>query len=146
MACERTERNMVYAVKEIFKTLQGEGAMSGRAAVFCRFAGCNLWSGREQDRAKAQCTFCDTDFIGTDGENGGKFKTAESLATEIARIWQGDRANRFVVFTGGEQPYMQKALSSLLKPTAQYLPLPELTGCVSAPKVPIPLLYSPATN
>ncbi len=97
---------MVYAVKEIFKTLQGEGAMSGRAAVFCRFAGCNLWSGREEDRAKAQCTFCDTDFIGTNGINGGKFTTAKALAAEIARIWQGERTHRFVVFTGGE-PLLQ---------------------------------------
>jgi 7-carboxy-7-deazaguanine synthase len=97
---------MTYAVKEIFKTLQGEGAMSGRAAVFCRFAGCNLWSGREQDRASAHCTFCDTDFIGTNGVNGGKFKTAQALAAELVRVWEGDEANRFVVFTGGE-PLLQ---------------------------------------
>jgi 7-carboxy-7-deazaguanine synthase len=97
---------MTYAVKEIFKTLQGEGSMSGRAAVFCRFAGCNLWSGREQDRASAPCTFCDTDFIGTDGLNGGKFKTADALAAELARVWQGGTENRFVVFTGGE-PLLQ---------------------------------------
>jgi 7-carboxy-7-deazaguanine synthase len=97
---------MVYAVKEIFKTLQGEGAHAGRAAVFCRFAGCNLWSGREQDRAAAVCKFCDTDFVGTDGLNGGKFDTATALALEIARIWGDDRSHRFVVCTGGE-PLLQ---------------------------------------
>ena len=74
---------MTYSVKEIYYTLQGEGAQSGRPAVFCRFAGCNLWSGLEADRAEAVCTFCDTDFIGTDGENGGKFTTAEELADKI---------------------------------------------------------------
>ena len=97
---------MTYAVKEIFKTLQGEGAHAGRAAVFCRFAGCTLWSGREQDRAAAVCKFCDTDFVGTDGLNGGKFDTAGSLASEIARIWGSDRRHRFVVCTGGE-PLLQ---------------------------------------
>ncbi|MCA2411248.1 7-carboxy-7-deazaguanine synthase [Rhizobium leguminosarum] len=97
---------MTYAVKELFKTLQGEGAHAGRAAVFCRFAGCNLWSGREQDRHSAVCKFCDTDFIGIDGEGGGKFQTATDLATAIAQTW-GDRPDRrFVVFTGGE-PLLQ---------------------------------------
>lgn len=96
---------MSYAVKEIFKTLQGEGAMSGRAAVFCRFAGCNLWSGREEDRGEAICTFCDTDFVGMNGENGGRY-TAQDLAATITRIWEGGRAHRFVVFTGGE-PLLQ---------------------------------------
>ncbi|MBY3235259.1 7-carboxy-7-deazaguanine synthase [Rhizobium laguerreae] len=97
---------MTYAVKELFKTLQGEGAQAGRAAVFCRFAGCNLWSGREQDRHSAVCKFCDTDFIGIDGEGGGKFQTATDLATAIAQTW-GDRTERrFVVFTGGE-PLLQ---------------------------------------
>lgn len=97
---------MTYAVKELFKTLQGEGAQAGRAAVFCRFAGCNLWSGREQDRHSAVCKFCDTDFIGIDGEGGGKFQTATDLATAIAQTW-GDRPDRrFVVFTGGE-PLLQ---------------------------------------
>jgi 7-carboxy-7-deazaguanine synthase len=95
-----------YAVKEIFKTLQGEGAQAGRAAVFCRFAGCNLWSGREQDRAEAVCTFCDTDFVGTDGPGGGRFSTAEGLADAIARIWGGAVERRMVVFTGGE-PLLQ---------------------------------------
>ncbi|WP_459614417.1 7-carboxy-7-deazaguanine synthase [Bordetella sp. 2513F-2] len=97
---------MTYAAKEIFKTLQGEGAHAGRAAVFCRFAGCNLWSGREADRASAACTFCDTDFVGTDGEGGGKFASAAALADAIAAAWGGAPARRYVVFTGGE-PLLQ---------------------------------------
>jgi 7-carboxy-7-deazaguanine synthase len=97
---------MTYAVKELFKTLQGEGAQSGRAAVFCRFAGCNLWSGREEDRAEAVCRFCDTEFVGTDGEGGGKFATALELADAIARTWNGSSERRYVVFTGGE-PLLQ---------------------------------------
>jgi 7-carboxy-7-deazaguanine synthase (Cx14CxxC type) len=98
---------MSYAVKEIFKTLQGEGGQAGRVAVFCRFAGCNLWSGREQDRSDAVCRFCDTDFVGTDGENGGRFADAASLAGTVAAIWGSeDRARRFVVCTGGE-PLLQ---------------------------------------
>ncbi|MBV8605665.1 MAG: 7-carboxy-7-deazaguanine synthase [Pelomonas sp.] len=98
----------MYSVKEIFYTLQGEGAQAGRAAVFCRFAGCNLWSGREQDRAGAVCTFCDTDFVGTDGQNGGKFATAEALADAVASFWPADAAGgrRYVVCTGGE-PLLQ---------------------------------------
>jgi len=98
---------MSYAVKEMFYTLQGEGLRAGRPAVFCRFAGCNLWSGREEDRATAQCTFCDTQFVGTDGDGGGKFETAELLATAIAAQWPttGEGA-RYVVFTGGE-PLLQ---------------------------------------
>jgi len=95
-----------YAVKEIFKTLQGEGAQMGRAAVFCRFAGCNLWSGREADRASSVCTFCDTDFVGIDGTSGGRFPDAESLADAIATEWAGPSANRYVVLTGGE-PLLQ---------------------------------------
>ncbi|MCQ8895087.1 7-carboxy-7-deazaguanine synthase [Limnobacter humi] len=93
-----------YSVKELFFTLQGEGAQAGRAAVFCRFAGCNLWSGREEDRAAAVCQFCDTDFIGTDGAGGGKFKTAASLAMAISQTYQGARGGQkpYVVFTGGE--------------------------------------------
>jgi 7-carboxy-7-deazaguanine synthase len=95
-----------YAVKEIFKTLQGEGAQAGRAAVFCRFAGCNLWSGREEDRAGAVCPFCDTDFVGTDGPGGGRFGTAELLAAAVEETWAGLEPRRFVVFTGGE-PLLQ---------------------------------------
>lgn len=98
---------MSYSVKEIFYTLQGEGARAGRPAVFCRFAGCNLWSGREEDRAKAVCKFCDTDFVGIDGERGGKFADGESLAARIDGQWPKDRAlNKYVVFTGGE-PLLQ---------------------------------------
>jgi 7-carboxy-7-deazaguanine synthase (Cx14CxxC type) len=95
-----------YAVKEIFLTLQGEGAHAGRAAVFCRFAGCNLWSGREQDRASAICQFCDTDFVGTDGTLGGRYASADELADTVAAQWTGNNANRYVVLTGGE-PMLQ---------------------------------------
>ena len=97
---------MSYAVKEIFKTLQGEGAQAGRAAVFCRFAGCNLWSGREQDRADAACTFCDTDFVGLDGEGGGRFADADALADAVARAWGAAPGRPYVVCTGGE-PLLQ---------------------------------------
>jgi len=99
---------MTYAVKEIFYTLQGEGAQAGRAAVFCRFAGCNLWSGREVDRASAICQFCDTEFIGVDGAGGGRFESAEALAAAVAEKWPRDSslAQRFVVCTGGE-PLLQ---------------------------------------
>jgi len=95
-----------YAVKEIFLTLQGEGANAGRAAVFCRFSGCNLWSGQEKDRGQAVCGFCDTDFVGTDGTSGGSFFSAEGLATAIESAWVAGQTNRFVVFTGGE-PLLQ---------------------------------------
>src|SRR5687767_15135564 len=110
---------MPYSVKEIFYTLQGEGAHAGRPAVFCRFAGCNLWSGREADRASATCTFCDTDFVGTDGPGGGKFATSQELADAIERQWRPhtpvpslregpdrQRATPYVVCTGGE-PLLQ---------------------------------------
>lgn len=97
---------MVYAVKEIFYTLQGEGGQAGRPAVFCRFAGCNLWSGLERDRATAVCQFCDTDFIGTDGEGGGKFKAAEDLAAAVKAKWTGVGGMPMVVCTGGE-PLLQ---------------------------------------
>ena len=94
---------MTYSVKEIYYTLQGEGAQTGRPAVFCRFAGCNLWSGRETDRAAAVCKFCDTDFLGVDGVNGGKFDSSVQLAAAILDQWpRGAEANRFVVMTGGE--------------------------------------------
>ena len=99
---------MSYAVKEIFYTLQGEGAQAGRAAVFCRFAGCNLWSGREADRVAATCNFCDTDFVGVDGPGGGKFDSAKDLAAAIEETWPRDSSlgKRFVVCTGGE-PLLQ---------------------------------------
>lgn len=99
---------MTYLVKEIFLTLQGEGAQAGSAAVFCRFTGCNLWTGREEHRASAICQFCDTDFVGTDGPGGGQFKTADDLADAVAAAWTGDPASgqRLVVCTGGE-PLLQ---------------------------------------
>ena len=97
---------MAYAVKETFLTLQGEGVQSGSRAVFLRFAGCNLWSGREQDRETAQCGFCDTDFIGTDGPGGGKFASADELAAHVARLWGEGGEGRLVVITGGE-PMLQ---------------------------------------
>ena len=97
---------MTYAVKEIFLTLQGEGAQAGRRAVFCRFAGCNLWTGRERDRAKAICRFCDTDFVGTDGTLGGKYRDAAALAAVIAESWGEGADDRYVVLTGGE-PMLQ---------------------------------------
>jgi 7-carboxy-7-deazaguanine synthase (Cx14CxxC type) len=97
---------MSYAVKEIFYTLQGEGANAGRAAVFCRFSGCNLWSGREEDRAEAICRFCDTDFVGMDGTGGGRFAGAEELAEAVDRAWPGSDGRRLVVCTGGE-PLLQ---------------------------------------
>jgi 7-carboxy-7-deazaguanine synthase len=99
---------MSYAIKEIFYTLQGEGAQAGRAAVFCRFAGCNLWSGREEDRATAVCNFCDTEFVGVDGPGGGKFESAQALAAAVAEKWPTNTSagKRFVVCTGGE-PLLQ---------------------------------------
>jgi 7-carboxy-7-deazaguanine synthase len=97
---------VTYAVKECFLTLQGEGVQSGRRAVFLRFAGCNLWSGREEDRSSAQCTFCDTDFVGTNGEGGGKFASSKELAEHVERLWGEENENRLVVITGGE-PMLQ---------------------------------------
>nr|WP_155461781.1 7-carboxy-7-deazaguanine synthase [Duganella radicis] len=98
---------VTYSIKEIFYTLQGEGAHAGRPAVFCRFSGCNLWTGRESDRASAICQFCDTDFVGTDGEGGGKFKTPQELAETINALWPTSyTASKYVVFTGGE-PLLQ---------------------------------------
>jgi len=98
---------VTYSIKEIFYTLQGEGAHAGRPAVFCRFSGCNLWTGREADRSSSVCQFCDTDFVGTDGERGGKFKQADLLAAEIDGLWPASYpASKYVVFTGGE-PLLQ---------------------------------------
>ncbi len=100
---------MAYHIKELFYTLQGEGARAGKAAVFCRFAGCNLWSGREDDRASAPCWFCDTDFVGTDGEGGGRFESPAAVADSLLSCWQrvaGASPCRYVVFTGGE-PLLQ---------------------------------------
>ena len=98
---------MSYSVKEIYYTIQGEGAHTGRPSVFLRFAGCNLWSGREEDRAAAVCSFCDTNFVGTDGPGGGKFRTADALAEAVAEAWpETDPSSRYVVCTGGE-PLLQ---------------------------------------
>jgi len=97
---------MSYAVKEIFLTLQGEGGQAGRPAVFCRFAGCNLWSGLERDREKAVCTFCDTDFVGLDGPGGGRFADADALAAAVEAAWKGGPDDRLTVLTGGE-PLLQ---------------------------------------
>jgi len=106
---------MSYSVKEIYLTLQGEGFHTGKHAVFCRFTGCNLWTGLEKDRNKAICTFCDTDFVGTDGLNGAKYSSAELLAEKIDELWQKDLKDKLVVFTGGE-PLLQlnKKLIDLL--------------------------------
>jgi 7-carboxy-7-deazaguanine synthase (Cx14CxxC type) len=109
---------MTYSVKEMFYTLQGEGFHTGRPAVFCRFSGCNLWNGREKDRATSVCTFCDTDFVGTDGINGGKFITEQELAETINNFWPKDEKNQFVVFTGGEPALQLK--SSLIKEMHNY--------------------------
>jgi len=124
---------MSYAVKEIFLTLQGEGGQAGRAAVFCRFAGCNLWSGREQDRAGAVCTFCDTDFVGLDGPGGGRFATAQDLAAAVERAWPGGERDRLVVLTGGE-PLLQvdDALVAALHARGFALAL-ETNGTLPAP-------------
>jgi 7-carboxy-7-deazaguanine synthase (Cx14CxxC type) len=109
---------MSYAVKELYYTLQGEGANTGRPAVFCRFSGCNLWSGHEEDRTAAVCRFCDTDFVGTDGPGGGRFDTAEELAAAVAALWPAGTTHPLVVCTGGE-PLLQldeELISALHKP------------------------------
>jgi len=123
-----------YTVKEILYTLQGEGAHAGRPAVFCRFAGCNLWSGREADRGSAVCRFCDTDFVGTDGSGGGKFADAQDLAGAIAALWPTPaRARRFVVLTGGE-PLLQVDAALVDALHAQgFLIAVETNGTVAAP-------------
>ena len=123
---------MTYAVKEIFYTLQGEGAQAGRAAVFCRFAGCNLWSGREVDRATAVCKFCDTDFFGVDGIGGGRFESAELLASAVAEKWPGG-GRPFVVCTGGE-PLLQLDVALIEALHARGLEIAvETNGTVAAP-------------
>lgn len=125
---------MSYAVKEIFLTLQGEGGQAGRPAVFCRFAGCNLWSGREQDRTEAVCTFCDTDFVGMDGPGGGRFAGPEDLARAIEAAWRGGAENRLVVLTGGE-PLLQvdEALVDALHARGFSIAL-ETNGTLPAPQ------------
>ncbi len=124
---------MTYSVKEIFYTLQGEGLRAGRPAVFCRFAGCNLWSGREQDRASAICRFCDTDFVGTDGTLGGKFADAAELAARIADQWPQGKAHRYVVLTGGE-PLLQVDAALIDALHAQGFEIAvETNGSIAAP-------------
>ncbi|WP_114638300.1 7-carboxy-7-deazaguanine synthase [Polynucleobacter necessarius] len=127
----------MYTVKELFPTLQGEGAHAGRAAVFCRFAGCNLWSGREEDRATAVCQFCDTDFVGSDGVGGGKFESAQELANAIETSWKSTLAGpqqRYVVFTGGE-PLLQldEALIDALHQKGFEVAI-ETNGTIKVPK------------
>lgn len=125
---------MTYSVKETFLTLQGEGGQAGRAAVFLRFAGCNLWNGLERDRASAVCTFCDTDFVGTDGDGGGKFTSAEALADHVAAMWRGEAgAQKLVVCTGGE-PLLQldPPLIAALKARGFEIAV-ETNGTVAAP-------------
>lgn len=125
---------MTYSVKEIFYTLQGEGGQAGTPAVFCRFAGCNLWTGREQDRAQAVCQFCDTDFVGTDGTLGGKFDTATRLADTIAAQWPAGAAHRLVVLTGGE-PLLQVDAELIDALHAQQFRIAvESNGTVKAPE------------
>jgi 7-carboxy-7-deazaguanine synthase len=126
---------MTYSVKEIFYTLQGEGANAGTPAVFCRFSGCNLWTGREQDRAQAVCQFCDTDFVGTDGTGGGKFETAQALAQAIEKHWPAnDTLHRLVVLTGGE-PLLQVDTSLIEALHAAHFRIAvETNGTIAPPK------------
>ena len=126
---------MAYYVKEIFYTLQGEGVQTGTPAVFCRFTGCNLWTGREEDRGSAVCRFCDTDFVGTDGTLGGKYETADQLAERITSLWpKGDRQHRMVVATGGE-PLLQvdRALIDALH-AQEFRIAVETNGTIAAPE------------
>lgn len=124
---------MSYAVKEVFYTLQGEGLRAGRPAVFCRFAGCNLWSGREEDRERAVCRFCDTDFVGTDGVRGGKFAEATRLATLAASLWPEGQGHRYIVLTGGE-PLLQVDAALIEALHAQDFEIAvETNGTLSAP-------------
>jgi len=125
---------MTYSVKEIFYTLQGEGAHAGRPAVFCRFAGCNLWTGRESDRINAICQFCDTDFLGTDGERGGKFIDGTALAHEIDSLWPvGYSLHKYVVFTGGEPLLQLDAALIEAMHTAGFMVAIETNGTVPIP-------------
>lgn len=126
---------MTYAVKEAFLTVQGEGGQAGRPAVFLRFAGCNLWNGLERDRASAVCTFCDTDFVGTDGDGGGKFATAEALATHVGSFWRGREGDpKLVVVTGGE-PLLQLDPPAIRALKAQGFDIAvETNGTLAAPE------------
>jgi 7-carboxy-7-deazaguanine synthase (Cx14CxxC type) len=135
MARRRRGDRMSYAVKELFLTLQGEGGQAGRAAVFCRFSGCNLWSGREEDRADAVCTFCDTDFVGMDGEGGGRFATPDALAVAAKALWRGPTgAPALVVCTGGE-PLLQLDPPLIAAFQAEGFEVAvETNGTIAAPK------------
>lgn len=137
---------MTYSVKEIFYTLQGEGRQAGRPAVFCRFAGCNLWSGLERDRASAVCTFCDTDFVGTDGIGGGKFTTAADLAQTIASHWPAGGMNKFVVCTGGEPLLQLDAMLIDALHAKEFEIAVESNGTVQAPDGIDWLCISPKAN
>ena len=138
-----------YSVKEAYVTLQGEGAQTGRAAVFLRFAGCNLWSGLEKDRPSAICNFCDTDFVGTDGENGGKFKGAEALAAHLRQVWdaaRGQGGQPYVICTGGE-PLLQLDLAAIeaLKAVGFEIGV-ETNGTIAAPAGLDWICVSPKAN
>jgi 7-carboxy-7-deazaguanine synthase len=146
---------MTYSVKEIFYTLQGEGAQTGRAAVFCRFAGCNLWSGREADRAAATCSFCDTDFVGTDGPGGGKFDTPHALAAAVAAKWQpppGAGGKPMVVCTGGEpllqldeplvEAFHARGFDIAVETNGTQAPPPGLDWICVSPKADAPLVLT----
>jgi 7-carboxy-7-deazaguanine synthase len=154
MADGENAKTVSYAVKEIFYTLQGEGALTGRPAVFCRFAGCNLWSGREKDRATAVCGFCDTDFVGTDGTDGGQYRDAASLAERIAARWpeHAGGAARFVVCTGGEpllqldppliEALHQRGFAVAIETNGTIAPPPGIDWVCVSPKAGAPLVVT----
>ncbi len=138
---------MTYSIKEIFLTLQGEGARSGRTAVFCRFSGCNLWSGLERDRSNAICQFCDTDFVGTDGLNGGKYKNEEELLNKIDEVWaQPNLERKYIILTGGE-PLLQvnRALIDKLHERSYEIGI-ETNGTLSPPEGIDWICVSPKAN
>ncbi|RVU29520.1 7-carboxy-7-deazaguanine synthase [Pseudomonas syringae pv. syringae] len=138
---------MTYSIKEMFYTLQGEGNQAGRPAVFCRFAGCNLWSGREQDRANAVCTFCDTDFIGTDGDGGDKFRNAEALAYAIDSFWPISHQNqKYVVLTGGEPLLQVDDALVLALHNLNFIIAVETNGTIAPPKDIDWICVSPKSN
>jgi len=138
---------MSYAVKELFLTLQGEGGQAGRAAVFCRFSGCNLWSGREEDRGSAVCSFCDTDFVGMDGEGGGRFLTPSALVAAADALWRGPRGEpRLVVCTGGEPLLQLDAALIAAFHEARFEIAIETNGTIAAPEGLDWICVSPKAN
>ena len=141
----RKKKNKIYTIKEIFHTLQGEGFNTGRPAVFCRFSGCNLWNGKEKDRLKSICSFCDTDFNGTDGYNGGKY-SLEKLTEKILSLWPNNKKNKFIVFTGGE-PLLQLD-NLLIKKLKEYgfLTAVETNGTIIPPNLIDWICVSPKAN